>query len=75
MSYFLTLRTGLPGNHQFSPRSVFNSFEEALGSAETMFASKQAEYLIEDDRGPITYRLTAPHTAPGTISEQNRQFL
>jgi hypothetical protein len=63
MSYFLALRTGLPGNHQFSPRSVFSSFEEAAESAEFAFASKQAEYLIEDERGPITYRLTAPHTA------------
>ena len=63
MSYFLTLRTGLPGSHQFSPRSVFSSFEEASESGEFAFVSKQAEYLIEDERGPITYRLTTPHTA------------
>ena len=55
MSYFLTLRTGLSGNHQFSPRYVFASFEQAHASAECAFISKGAEYLIEDERGPITY--------------------
>jgi hypothetical protein len=57
MSYFLTLRTGLPGNHQFSPRYCFASFERTHTSAECAFVSKEAEYIIEDERGPITYRL------------------
>ena len=56
MSYFLTLRTGLPGSHQFT-RYVFASPEEAHASAECAFASRGAEYLIEDERGPITYGL------------------
>ena len=57
MSFFLTLRTGLPGSHQFSPRYVFASFEQALSSAECAFVSKGAEYLVEDERGPVTYHL------------------
>jgi hypothetical protein len=57
MSYFLILRTGLPGSHQYSPRYAFKSFERAHTSAECAFSSKGADYLIEDERGPITYRL------------------
>lgn len=34
MSYFLILRTGLPGSHQFSPRYVFASIDEAHETAE-----------------------------------------
>jgi hypothetical protein len=57
MSYFLTVRTGLPGGHQFK-RAVFGSLESAHKSAEHAFASMGAEYLIEDERGrPVTYRL------------------
>jgi hypothetical protein len=56
MSYFLTLRAGLPGRHQFS-RFAFTSFEEAHASAERAFVSKGVDYLIESDRGPVTYRL------------------
>ncbi len=52
MSFFLTLRTGLPGGHQFSPRYVFASFDQAFSSAECAFASKGVEYLIEDERSP-----------------------
>jgi hypothetical protein len=57
MSYFMTMRTGLPGSHQFSPRNAFASFEQAHDAAERAFASKGAEYLIEDEYGPVTYRL------------------
>jgi hypothetical protein len=57
MSYFVTFRRGWPGNYQFSPRSVFASLEDAHASAERAFASEQVEYLIEDERGPVTYRL------------------
>jgi hypothetical protein len=57
MSYFLTLRAGLPGSHQFSPRNVFASLEEAHRAVERAFVSRGVEYLIEDERGPITYRL------------------
>ena len=57
MSYFLILRTGLPGTHQYSPRYVFESFEQAYTFAECAFSSKGAEYLIEDERDPSTYRL------------------
>ena len=57
MSYFLILRSGPPGSHQFSPRYVYASFEKAHASAECFVVTKGAEYLIEDERGPITYRL------------------
>ena len=57
MSYFLTLRTGLPGDRQFSLRYTFASFEQAHATAESAFVSKEAEYVIEDARGPVTYRL------------------
>jgi hypothetical protein len=63
MSYSLTLRTGLPGSHQFS-RYAFASFEEAHASAERAFVPNAADYLIEDDRGPVTYRLTQHHGSP-----------
>ena len=64
MSCFLTMRTGLPGSHQFSPRYAFVSFEEAYASAECAFDSKGAEYLIEDVCGRIAYRLIAPPKCP-----------
>jgi hypothetical protein len=57
MSYFLILRTGLPGSLQYSPLYVFKSLEQAHTIAERAFSSKGAEYLIEGDHGPITYRL------------------
>jgi hypothetical protein len=57
MTHFVTLRTGLPGSHQFS-RYASVSFEDAHASAERAFVSKMADYLIEDYRGPITYRLS-----------------
>jgi hypothetical protein len=60
MSYSLTLRTGLPGSHQFS-RYAFAFFEEAHPSAECAFVSRGADYLIEGDRDPIIYRLTRHH--------------
>lgn len=56
MSYFLTLRTGRLGSHQFT-RYVFASRQQAHASAECAFVSRGAEYLIEDERGPITYGL------------------
>jgi hypothetical protein len=57
MSHFLTMRTGLHGTHQFSPRYAFASLEQAQGAAEHTFASRGAEYLIEDEHGPVPYRL------------------
>lgn len=54
MKYFLTLRTGLPNSHQFSPRYVFASLEEAHACT---LLSKKADYLIEDELGPVTYCL------------------
>jgi hypothetical protein len=57
MSYFLTLRTGLPDSHQFSPRYIFATFEEASARAECASVAMAAEYLIEDDGGPVIYRL------------------
>lgn len=57
MSYFLTLRAGHSGNHQFSPRYVFASFEQAYAAAKPVSVSRGLEYLIEDERGPIAYYL------------------
>lgn len=57
MSYFLTMRAGPPGGYQFSPRIAFASFEQARDTGENAFSSKGAEYLIEDERGTVTYRL------------------
>jgi len=57
MSYFVTLRTGSPNSHQFSPRNIFASFEEACAWAECASVAMGAEHLIEDDSGPVTYRL------------------
>lgn len=57
MSYSLILRAGLSGDHQFSPRYVFASFEHAHAAAERVSVSRGTEYLIEDERGPIVYRL------------------
>lgn len=62
MSYFMVLRAGLPGSHQFSPRYVFASFDEAHEAAERAFVSMGVEYLLEDERGPISYRLKQAHT-------------
>lgn len=58
MTHFLTMRRGQPGAHQFSPRSVFASFEHAYAAAQRAFGSEGVEYLIEDEHGPITYHLT-----------------
>jgi hypothetical protein len=55
MSYSVTLRTGVPGNYQTS-RHAFASFEAALGSAESAYASNGAEYCVDDERGTVTYR-------------------
>jgi len=56
MSYFLTLRTGRPSAYQFG-HSVYASLEQAQAAGERAFPSRGAEYLIEDERGPIAYRL------------------
>jgi hypothetical protein len=56
MSYSVTVRTGVPGNYQTN-RGTFASFEAALGSAESAYASKGAEYCVDDERGTVTYRL------------------
>jgi hypothetical protein len=61
MSFFVTFRTGQPGNHQFSPRYIYASFEEAHASAESFFVKRGAKYLIEDERGHITYHLKDQH--------------
>lgn len=53
------MRRDKPRAHQFSPRSVFASFDDAQAAAECALASQGVEYLIEDERGPVTYRLKA----------------
>jgi hypothetical protein len=56
MSHFLTLRAGQPGNCRFI-RKCYASFEQAYAAAERAFVTGREEYLIEDERGPVTYRL------------------
>jgi len=58
MSYSLTQRTATISGYQFR-RRIFSSYEEAELEAKRTFASSGTEYLIEDDRGPISYRVAA----------------
>ena len=56
MSYSLSQRTAITGGYTFQRRN-FSSYEQAEVEAERGFACSGTEYLIEDDRGPISYRV------------------
>lgn len=58
MSYSLTQRTATVSGYQFR-RRLFLSYEEAELEAESSFVFSGTEYLIEDNRGPISYRVAA----------------
>lgn len=49
MSYTVTLRIGVLG--------CYSSLEAALESAESLYASNEAEYCVDDENGTVTYRL------------------